>query len=58
MKLMSFFHHSRIDWIEKIDEAYLEDLEVSENEESEDNERKRKASTDLEVSGKRNKYEM
>lgn len=55
---MSFFHHSRIDWIEKIDEAYLEDLEVSENEESEDNERKRKALTNLEVSGKRNKSEM
>ena len=55
---MSFFHHSRIDWIEKNDEAYLEDLEVSENEESEDNERKRKALTNLEVSEKRNKSEM
>ena len=52
MRLMSYFYHSRIDWIEKIDESYLED------EESEDNEKKRKALTDLEVSGKRNKSEM
>ena len=52
---MSYFHHSRIDWIEKIDESYLEDLEVSEDEESEDNEKKRKALTDLELLGKRNK---